>query len=152
MKSEQWLRRGAGLRIAWGVLVVLVLSTTPTWAEKSKGGAHVLALIPGLGHVYAGEPATGLAIFAGEAFLATAIVGMGLSGGGDPELFQGAGFLLVGVYFWQMYDAGKAVERQRAPKAFRQYRSVIPLNPDPRWSVGFDVRRREMQMSWQTRF
>lgn len=85
---------------------------------SGKGGtAAVLSvLMPGLGHVYAGQVAVGLGIMAGSpvavlaAWLILAPVASGVSRGGGALVFLAAP---VAVWVWQVYAAFRAGEAAR---------------------------------------
>jgi len=121
-------------RIVFAPLLALSLAATALAAQdtarttvggKDPTAARVLGIVPGAGHVYAGETLTGMRHFAttGGIFL---IALLSLAGDclGDyecdesvtPGLVTLAGF---GYWGWTIYDAGRAAERANARRRFR---------------------------------
>lgn len=122
----------AGIVVSTGVLV-LGWDQVPASAGDSPGTARALSVVlPGAGHLYAGEGVTGveiLSVFAGS--LATAVaVNPGtweekdtsgpfsdLSGGTSTTtklLFWGSAVVAAGSWLYAVVDAPKAVGRQLA--------------------------------------
>ena len=136
-------------------LAVLVLSVSPLAAQggkapvsvtnqssgsaKSPMAARVIGIIPGAGHMYAGETRRGFAYLGG-------IIGLGLVGGlalaadciGDygassetcssktgENLLTAA---ILGVWGWSIYDAGRAAERTNASHGLRTALIVAPVH------------------------
>ncbi|MFN2565100.1 MAG: hypothetical protein ABR499_08850 [Gemmatimonadaceae bacterium] len=113
-------------RIVFTPLLALSLAATSLSAQDtvraSAGGksptvARVIGIVPGAGHVYAGEPLRGLAHFGTTAgifmlaglMLASDCIGAENCGESSaPALMMVAGF---GYWGWTIYDAGRAVER-----------------------------------------
>jgi len=142
------------LRILFLIVGVLLLSATPLSAQgprppiavskqsagsaKSPTTARIIGILPGAGHVYAGETQRGLTIFGG-------LIGLGLiggvalavdcAGGGygtDTENCGSSGaetaltIAVLGVWGWSIYDAGLAARRTNAARGLRTALIVAP--------------------------
>lgn len=102
--------------------------------EKSPTTARVLGIVPGAGHIYAGETSRGLAHF-GTVVGGFLLAGLGAAFdcvGGDcndptPALVALAA---SGYWGWSIYDAGRAAERTNAKRRpMRLSFSAAPVSP-----------------------
>lgn len=96
-------------------------------AEKSALAARVLGIVPGGGHMYAGETRRGFAFLGGTvgllllgttALLAECIGEVGGYGercdsSNTDDVFAAA---VVGLWGWSLYDAGRAAQRTNAKR------------------------------------
>jgi hypothetical protein len=105
---------------------------------KDPATARVIGIIPGAGHMYAGEPGRGVAYLGGVVGLTLAGAAMFLSdcasdiyritSDGCESSSAGNGFLVValGVWAWSIYDAGSAAHRENAKHGFRAALILAP--------------------------
>ena len=105
---------------------------------KDPAAARVIGIIPGAGHMYAGEPGRGVAYLGGVVGLTLAGAAMFLSdcasdiyritSDGCESSSAGNGFLVValGVWAWSIYDAGSAAHRENAKHGFRAALILAP--------------------------
>jgi hypothetical protein len=134
-------------RTAFLPMVALVLSATNLGAQitataterKSPTTARLIGVVPGAGHVYAGETRRGLAYLGGTAgllvlggvVLAAGCMAEGLANASDPDcpspvvenVFVGA---VLGLWGWSIYDAGRAAHRTNARRGLRASLIVAP--------------------------
>lgn len=138
---------------AAAIVFALSLGTTAGHAQRVTGGtfdprrgqgwksptaARVIGILPGAGHVYAGEPRRGLAYFGGTVgVLAIGSVLIAADCVGDvanstestcssPALENGLLAVFLGVWGWSIYDAGRAANRTNARRAVRTVLFVAP--------------------------
>ena len=131
-------------------LCCLMLGATPVAAQdtaraevagaKSPMAARVIGIVPGAGHIYAGETGRGFAYMGGtlglmmlgtSAILAECIaevVDMGerCDSSNTADIFAGA---VLGLWGWSIYDAGRAAHRTNAKR--RSMRVSMGLVPAP---------------------
>lgn len=115
--------------------------TYGTALKKSPATARIMGIIPGAGHVYAGESRRGLAVGSGVVALPLTpaiVVGsvcitlyaFDADGGTlcsiplEPLLALGIG-AAAGLYGWSIYDAGRAAQRTNARRGLRLTPPVI---------------------------
>jgi hypothetical protein len=108
--------------------------------RKSVAVARVLAIVPGVGHAYAGEGGRGLA-FVGGLLGVTALTGVILAGSCvadaldtssdsvcEGNAMEDLGALAVlGVWGWSIYDAGAAARRTNVRQARVARLAHVPL-------------------------
>lgn len=113
-------------------------------AEKSPTTARLLGIVPGAGHVYAGEPRRGASVLGGMAgvlvvgslLLAGECIGNAGGSAEDPcdsaVLETGVVVAFLGIWGWSIYDAGEAAKRtNRRPRfggAFRVRPVVVGMS------------------------
>lgn len=130
------------IAVATLVLVVSPLAAQDTVARAATGlknptAARVIGILPGAGHVYAGEPGRGLMYLGGTAGLlligATAMVaecyGDLLGGPESCEASNTADFFAaatIGLWAWSIYDAGRAAHRTNAKRRVALSLGVAP--------------------------
>jgi len=126
---------------------------------KSPTAARFIGIIPGAGHVYAGETSRGLAYFGG-------IVALGLVGGmalavdcldelAEPSDSCGSKTgenlltaAILGVWGWSIYDAGRAAERTNRAHGLR---TALILAPARSSGVGHGGRGVKIGLSFAGR-
>lgn len=96
---------------------------------KSPTAARLIGIIPGAGHVYAGEPKRGLMFFGGTvgvAALGTLLLATDClddAGSGDDCTDTSTDVIVaaatLGVWGWSIYDAGNAARRTNASRSIR---------------------------------
>lgn len=130
-------------RTALVVLALLLLrapalaaqSAQPAISEKSPTTARVIGIVPGAGHMYAGEPGRGLVYMGGT--LGILVIG-GLATAADclndaafqnqcnsdrtADLFTVAA---LGLWGWSIYDAGRAADRTNAHRRLQQTSLIV---------------------------
>jgi hypothetical protein len=127
-------------RVLLPALAILVFGVTPLTAQsqaKSPTAARIIGIIPGAGHMYAGETGRGFAYLGG-------IVGVALVGGlvlavdctadiysGSDQCGTSAGedvlaVAIVGLWGWSIYDAGRAAHRTNAKQGLRASLLIAP--------------------------
>ena len=103
---------------------------------KSPTAARVIGIIPGAGHMYAGETTRGFAylggvvgvLLVGGTALAVDCVG-DLSGGedcGSPILENVVTAAALGLWGYSIYDAGRAAHRTNAARGLRTSFLIAP--------------------------
>jgi hypothetical protein len=118
-----------------------------TAGARSAGGARspmaarVIGIVPGAGHMYAGETGRGLAYLGGIAGLvvidAAALVAQCVAGDGMysddgcgssnvDDVFTAA---IIGLWGWSIYDAGRAAQRTNAKHGLRTSLVIAPTRP-----------------------
>jgi len=124
-------------------LALLAFAITPLagqqgdYSAKSPTTARIIGIIPGAGHMYAGETGRGWAYLggiAGLALLGTAVVaadcvadvytGEETCGSSTGENVLVAAF--VGLWGWSIYDAGRAAHRQNEKHGLRTSLIIAP--------------------------
>ena len=104
-------------------------------ARKSPVAAHVIGIIPGAGHVYAGEAQRGLQFFGGTVgvlAVGTMLVASDCAGDGpdgdcaSPLLENVVVGAALGVWGWSIYDAGQAARRTNARRGLRSSLLLAP--------------------------
>ena len=103
---------------------------------KSPTAARLIGIIPGAGHVYAGEPKRGLMFFGGTVavlaigslVLATDCLDDAGSSGDCTETYVDVAVAAatLGVWGWSIYDAGMAAKRTNASRSIRVSSVVVP--------------------------
>jgi len=110
--------------------------TTPAAApEKSATTARLLGIVPGVGHMYAGETGHGIAYLAGTAAMFALTGGVAvtecLNNGldtGDCGSTRAANVLAVatlGLWAWSIYDAGRAAHRTNVRSRAKQTSLIV---------------------------
>ncbi|MDQ3997655.1 MAG: hypothetical protein M3303_11655 [Gemmatimonadota bacterium] len=147
-------------------LLALVLAATPLQAQdtarvavpgaKNPVTARVIGIVPGAGHVYAGETMRGLTYFgstaaifllAGLMFASDCIGGEDCGDSATPGLVAVAGFAYWG---WTIYDAGRAAERANARRRWLRV-SLIAAPVRPMLIGGNEARAVKLGLSLGTR-
>lgn len=90
-----------------------------TSGDKNPTTARFIGIFPGAGHVYAGEKLRGVGYFAGTLgvlALGTLVLAVDCSPGGDCSSSSAlqAGAMIVGMWGYTIYDAGRAADRTNA--------------------------------------
>lgn len=93
-------------------LLAIVASDSIAVRRRSPIVAGVLGVLPGLGHIYAGEPGRGLAV--GGIWLGTGLV---MFGGGDRTVRGVAAVVNLATYVFGIADAALAAQRFNARQA-----------------------------------
>lgn len=95
-----------------------------TAEQKSPALARVIGILPGAGHLYAGEPGRGLVYFG--ATLAATIIAYNAPYDCTTDLWTGEEYCsettlgsismmtMLGLWGWSIYDAGRAARRTNA--------------------------------------
>ena len=103
---------------------------------KSPTTARIIGIIPGAGHMYAGEVGHGFAYMGGTAGLVFLSAAAALGGclddgpGGTCGPTVAANVFAVGalgLWGWSIYDAGRAVKRVEARKLRRMSLIITPM-------------------------
>ena len=111
----------------------------PTVDRKSPAAARVIGIIPGAGHMYAGEAGRGFAylggtvglLAAGSLLMAGACVGDVLSASADEDcgsdgLENAVTVVVLGFWGWSIYDAGLAAKRTNVRRGLSASLIVAP--------------------------
>ena len=119
----------------------VAVRATSTSPPKSVTLARVLAIIPGVGHGYAGEGGRGLAV-AGGMLGIVSVAGLLLAGSCVADALDGTdsggcdddspaaiigGLAAYGLWGWSIYDAGSAARRTNARAARGSLLMRVPL-------------------------
>lgn len=109
---------------------------------KSPTTARLIGIVPGAGHMYAGETGRGLAYLGGMAGIL--VIGAVLTVGdclgsvyADADEACGSYDTIgtvttvaaLGLWGWTIYDAGRAARRTNASRGFRTSLIVAPVGP-----------------------
>ena len=132
-------------RLLQRTLALLTFAVTPVAAQqgdytaKSPTTARIIGIIPGAGHMYAGETGRGWAYLGGVAGLA--LVGSALvatdcvvdvySGSGSETCPSSTAenvlvVAFVGLWGWSIYDAGRAAHRMNEKHGLRTSLIIAP--------------------------
>jgi TM2 domain-containing membrane protein YozV len=103
--------------------------------EKSPMTARVIGIVPGAGHIYAGETMRGLGYLAatagiiviGGTLLAAECVGSLGESCENSNTDDVATVAALGVWAWSIYDAGRAAHRTNARRRLRTSLIVAPV-------------------------
>jgi len=108
----------------------------PRTPEKSATAARILGIVPGVGHMYAGEPGHGFAYMGGVALIGTVALGEAIasclddtqsSGGcGSNRASDVLTVAMFGLWGWSIYDAGSAAHRTNAKRLQRMSLVIAP--------------------------
>ena len=125
-------------------LALLAFATAPLVAQqgdvsaKSPTAARIMGIIPGAGHMYAGETGRGFAylggvvglVVVGGAVLVADCVGDLYSSGSDDCSSSASEDVLavavVGLWAWSIYDAGRAAHRTNEKNGLRTSLIIAP--------------------------
>ena len=131
-------------RLAFAALVALALAATDLTAQdtarspagsKSPTAARVIGIVPGAGHVYAGEVGRGLQHFGvtvGTLMLASLMLAADCTGSENCDDIRPAVAMLAGLGYWgwSIYDAGHAAERANARRRWSRMSLIAaPIMP-----------------------
>jgi hypothetical protein len=155
------------LRTLFAPVVVLTLATTTLGAQdtarvaatgaKSPMTARVIGIVPGAGHIYAGETMRGLGylgatagiIVLGGTLLAAECVGSLGESCENSNTEDVATVAALGVWAWSIYDAGRAAHRTNAKRRLRVSLIVAPVRST--LARGADGRALDLGLSLATR-
>jgi hypothetical protein len=107
----------------------------PAAGDKSPMAARIIGIVPGAGHMYAGETARGFAYMGGTigvAVLGTMMLAAGCISSLGEETCDTSGAenvvtaAILGVWGWSIYDAGRAAQRTNARHRLRVSLIVAP--------------------------
>jgi hypothetical protein len=114
---------------------------TDTSQFRSPTRARLTGIAPGMGHIYAGEPLSGVLYFSGVVGLLVASVAVTVQcpddyGISDIECPSSTAedalpVAMLGLWGWSIYDAGRAAQRTNAKQ--QRVRTSLILAP-LRWS------------------
>lgn len=103
---------------------------------KNPTTARIVGIIPGAGHIYAGEPGRGL-LYAGALLGVTVVSAMALAVDclndwtttdcDDSSSENVATAVILGLWGWTIYDAGRAAHRTNARRVLRATLHVAPV-------------------------
>lgn len=108
----------------------------PTHA-KSATTARLLGIVPGVGHMYAGEPWHGVLYLGGVAALTTLAAGIAVTqclddalatgncGSGSNTASNAVAIGALGLWGWSIYDAGRAARRTNARSIAKQTSLIV---------------------------
>ena len=126
---------------------------------KSPTTARVLGILPGVGHMYAGETGRGLA-YLGGTFGVLLVGGLVLASDctyqvatADEDCSAGTEtavtVAVLGFYGWSIYDAGRAAHRTNARSGLRASLILAPVRSPT--SPSSDGRGMKLGLSFATR-
>jgi hypothetical protein len=128
-------------------VVLLLAAGASAGAQSTEAGrksptlARVIGVLPGAGHMYAGEPGKGFAYLGGIAgvlvlstmlfvtdCLADAVAGGANSADPCPAtlLENATAAATLGIWGWSIYDAGRAANRTNAPRGLVASVRLVP--------------------------
>lgn len=123
-------------RLLCFLLAAPLLGAVSLHAQKSPAAARVIGVIPGAGHMYAGETRRGFAYLGGivgvllvgtTALAADCIASTaGNDDCGSPVLENVVAAAAIGLWGYSIYDAGRAAERTNAAHGLRTSLLVAP--------------------------
>jgi hypothetical protein len=119
--------------------------------------ARVIGIVPGAGHIYAGETMRGLGylgatvgiIVIGGTLMAAECVGSLGESCEDSSTEDVATVAALGVWAWSIYDAGRAAHRTNAKRRLRVSLIVAPVRST--LARGADGRALKLGLSLATR-